>query len=457
MNVGGIMNIIIVGCGKVGKTLAEKLNEVDNNITVIDTSAQKVNAITEKFDIMGVIGNGATYTVQNEAGIENADLFIAVTGSDELNLLCCIMAKKAGNCHTIARIRNPQYSTDMQYLQNELGLAMVINTEYAAAAEIARVLRFPSAIKIDTFAGGKVELIKFRIPDNSPIIGLSVKEMIIKLKCDVLVCTVERNNEAYIANGDFVFAQKDVISIIASHKNANDFFKKIEYKARSVKNTIITGGGEISQYLCEILRKYGIAVKIVEKDFQKCEELSSRWCDVKIINGDTSDKSILLEEGLADTESFVSLENFDEENILLSLFAKSVNSCKIVTKINKLDFDDVINKLDLDTIINPKSITADVILRYVRSMKNSIGSNVETLYSIIKNKVEAAGFTVKENSPIINTPLMSLKFKNNVLVAAIIRDQKVIIPRGQDIIMPNDSVVIVSKILGLHDISDILD
>ncbi len=451
------MNIIIVGCGKVGKTLAEKLNEVDNNITVIDTSPHKVKAIAEKYDIMGVIGNGATHSVQSEAGIENADLFIAVTGSDELNLLCCIIAKKAGNCHTIARIRNPQYSLDMQYLQDELGLAMVINTEYAAAAEIARVLRFPSAIKIDTFANGKVELIKFRIPDNSPIIGLSVKEMIIKLKCDVLVCTVERNNEAYIANGDFVFAEKDVISIIASHKNANDFFKKIEYKARSVKNTIITGGGEISQYLCEILRRYGIAVKIIEKNEQKCDELSSRWSDVEIINGDTADKSILLEEGLADTESFVSLENFDEENILLSLYARSVNKCKIVTKINKIDFDDVIDRLDLDTIINPKSITADVILRYVRSMKNSIGSNVETLYSVIKNKVEAAEFIVKENSPVLNTPLMSLKFKDNVLVAAIIRDKKVIIPRGQDIIMPGDSVVIVSKLLGLHDISDILN
>lgn len=451
------MNIIIVGCGKVGKTLAEKLNEVDNNITVIDTSPQKVKAITEKFDIMGVIGNGATHSVQNEAGIENADLFIAVTGSDELNLLCCIIAKKAGNCQTIARIRNPQYSLDMQYLQDELGLAMVINTEYAAAAEIARVLRFPSAIKIDTFANGKVELIKFRIPDKSPIIGLSVKEMIIKLKCDVLVCTVERNNEAYIANGDFIFAEKDVISIIASHKNANDFFKKIEYKARSVKNTIITGGGEISQYLCEILRRYGIAVKIIEKNEQKCDELSSRWSDVEIINGDTADKSILLEEGLADAESFVSLENFDEENILLSLFAKSVNNCKIITKINKLDFDDVIDRLDLDTIINPKSITADVILRYVRSMKNSIGSNVETLYSVIKNKVEAAEFIVKENSPILDTPLMSLKFKDNVLIAAIIRDKKVIIPRGQDVIMSGDSVVIVSKILGLHDISDILN
>ncbi len=450
------MNIIIVGCGKVGRTLAEQLNEEGNNIVVIDSDAQKVKTVAEKYDIMGVIGNGAIHSVQKEAGIESADLFIAVTGSDEMNLLCCLIAKKAGNCQTIARIKNPQYSSNSVYFRDELGLAMVINTEQAAAAEIARVLRFPSAMKIDTFAGGRVELIKFRIPENSPIAGISVKEMIMKLKCDVLVCTVERGNEAYIANGDFVFNGKDVISIIASHKNANDFFKKIDYKAISVKNTMIIGGGEISQYLCEILRKYGISVKIIEKNISKCNELSSRWSDVEIINGNTADRSILLEEGLASVDSFVALESFDEENILLSLYARSISESKVVTKINQIDFDDVINKLDLDTIINPKSITADVILRFVRSMKNSIGSNVETLYSLIKGKVEAAEFIVKESSPVIGKPLMQLEFKPDVLVAAVIRDKKVIIPRGQDMIQAGDSVVIVSKLLGLHDISDVL-
>ncbi len=450
------MNIIIVGCGKVGRTLAEQLNKDGNDIVVIDSNAKKLKSVAEKFDIMGVIGNGAIHSVQLEAGIKNADLFIAVTGSDEMNLLCCLIAKKAGNCQTIARIKNPQYSSDSVYFRDELGLAMVINTEYAAAEEIARILRFPSAIKIETFANGKVELIKFRLPDSSPIIGLSVKEMIMKLKCNVLVCTVERNNEAYIANGDFVFAEKDIISIVASHENANEFFKKIDYKATSVKNSMIIGGGEISQYLCEILRKYGISVKIVDKNTDRCNELSSRWSDVEIINGNTADRSILLEEGLARVDSFVTLENFDEENILLSLYAKSISNCKIITKINEIDFGDVINKLDLDTIINPKSITADEILRFVRSKRNSLGSNVETLYSVIKDEVEAAEFIVHENSEILGKPLMKLDFKPNVLVAAIIRDKKAFIPRGQDVIMPNDSVVIVSKILGMHDISDVL-
>lgn len=451
------MNIIIIGCGKVGRTLAEELNEEDNNITVIDTDAAKVKTLTEMTDVMGIIGNGAMHSVQKEAGIEDADLLIAVTGSDELNLLCCLIAKKAGDCRTIARIKNPQYSNESEYFMDELGLAMVINTEYAAASEIARVLRFPSAIKIDTFANGKVELVKFRLPDESPIVGMSVKSMAMSLKCDVLVCTVERNNEAYIPNGDFVFAEKDVISIIASHKNANEFFKKIQYKANSVRDAIILGGDEISQYLCDILLKYGINITLIDKDIKRCNELSERWSDVTVICGHPSDKQVLLEEGLANTESFVCLENIDEENIFLSLYAKSINEdCKIITKINRIDFDAVISKLELDTIINPKSITADVILRYVRSMKNSMGSNVETLYNVIKGKVEAAEFLVKENSPVLGKPLMKLKFKNDVLIAAIIRNKKVIIPRGQDVICAGDSVVIVSKILALHDISDVL-
>ena len=451
------MNIIIVGCGKVGRTLAEELNEEDNNITVIDTDAAKVKALSEMTDVMGIVGNGAMHSVQKEAGIADADLLIAVTGSDELNLLCCLIAKKEGDCQTIARIKNPQYSNESEYFMDELGLAMVINTEYAAASEIARVLRFPSAIKIDTFANGKVELVKFRLPDESPIVGMSVKSMAMSLKCDVLVCTVERNNEAYIPNGDFVFAEKDVISIIASHKNANEFFKKIQYKANSVKDAIILGGDEISQYLCDILLKYGIKITLIDKDIKRCNELSERWDDVTVICGHPSDKQVLLEEGLANIESFVCLEDIDEENILLSLFAKSINEdCKIVTKINRIDFDAVISKLELDTIINPKSITADVIVRYVRSMKNSMGSNVETLYNVIKNKVEAAEFLVKDSSPVLGKPLMELKFKNDVLIAAIIRNKKVIIPRGQDVIAAGDSVVIVSKILALHDISDVL-
>lgn len=451
------MNIIIVGCGKVGQALAEQLNEEDNNVTVIDVDRKIVESVASRFDVMGVAGNGATNVVQQEAGITHADLLIAVTGSDELNLLCCLIAKKAGNCQTIARVRSPQYNIEAPFLKDELGLAMVMNPEYAAAAEIARILRFPSAIKIDTFAKGRVELLKFRLPESSPLAGCAVKDINVKFNSDILVCTIERGDEAYIAYGDFVFEEKDVISIVASPRKANDFFRKIKYKTNSVKDVMIVGGGEIGHYLCEILLRSGmINVKLIEKDPVRCEELADLMNDVIIINGDASDQNVLLEAGLENSGAFVALTNLDEENILLSLFAKSVAKVKLITKINRIDFGDVINHLDLDTIIYPKNITSETIIRYVRAMKNTMGSNVETLYNIIKGKVEAAEFIIKEDSPIVNRPLMEMQFKEGVLVAAILRERKVIIPHGQDIIQVGDAVVIVSNHRALHDITDIL-
>ncbi len=456
------MNIMIVGCGKVGTTLAEQLNEEGNNITVIDTNADKVNNLSVRLDIMGFVGNGATHAIQEEAGIDKTDLLIAVTGSDELNLLCCLVAKLAGNCQTIARIKDPAYSNEAPYLQNELGLAMVINPEAAAATEIARVLRFPSAIKIDTFARGRVELLKFRLPEGSRIVGMPVKEVISKLGCDILICTIERGDDAFIANGDFVFAEKDIISIIASPKNASDFFKKIDYKIRSVKDVMIVGGGEVAQYLCRLLRRSGIAVKIIDKDRAVCEKLSAEFPDVSIIHGDAADQALLYEEGVQNTGAFVALTGLDEENIFLSLFAKSAGHGKVVTKINRIDFDDVIKHLDLDSTIYPKNITADIIARYVRAMRNSEGSNMETLSNIIKGKVEAAEFTVGAGSPVLNVPLMQLSLKKDVLIAAIIRGNgagkapSVIIPRGTDCITEGDRVVVVARVTALHDIADIL-
>ena len=450
------MNIIIVGCGKVGQTLAAQLNEEGNNITVIDVSAESVDEISSRYDVMGIVGNGATHTVQREAGIDNADLLIAVTGSDELNLLCCLIAKKAGNCQTIARVKNPIYSAEAPYLKDELGLAMVINPEYAAAQEISRILRFPSAIKIETFAKGSVELLKFRLPENNKLIGMSVKEMMIKFKCDILVCTVERGNEAYIANGDFVFEGKDIVSIIATPKNAQDFFKKIEYKTQAVKSAMVVGGGDTAHYLCDILQKSGIAIKIIEKDLERCETLCDKWNDVAVIHGDATDKQVLLEEGIDEIGAFIALTGLDEENILLSLYAKSVGDAKLITQINRIDYDDVIRHLDLDSTIYPENITSDIIVRYARAMKNTLGSNVETLYNVIQGKVEASEFIVRENSPITGTPLAQLKFKDGVLIAALLRDKTVIIPRGYDTIQPGDAVVIVSRKMALHDICDVL-
>ena len=451
------MKIIIVGCGRVGQTLAEKLGADGNDVTVIDTSAETIKSVTERYDGMGIVGNGATPAAQKEAGIATADLFIAVTNADELNLLCCMIAKKEGNCQTIARIKNPDYSKETQYLQNELGLAMVINPEYAAAEEIARVIRFPSAIKIEPFGKGKVELIKFRLSPEGQLAGLSVKEMMMKFHPNLLVCTVERGDEAYIPNGDFVFQGKDVVSIIATAKHAHEFFSKIKYRGHSVKNAFVVGGTSITHYLLEILEKAGLSVKMIEEDRKICEEFASQWQKLAVIHGKPRDKELLLQEGIEHAGAFVSLSKYDEENILFSLFAKEAGAQKIITKIDRTDYDDVINRLDLDTVVCPKNITADSILRFVRAMKNSHGSNMLTLYNIIEDKVEAAEFIVEERSAIVGKPLCELEFKPDVLVASIVRGKDVIIPRGHDAVQAGDAVIVVTKGLSLEDIDDVLN
>jgi trk system potassium uptake protein TrkA len=284
------MNIMIVGCGKVGQALAEQLNEDGNNITVIDTDAALVGDVSARLDVMGYVGNGATHTLQEEAGIGKTDLLIAVTGSDELNLLCCLIAKKSGNCRTIARVKNPAYSSETNYFKDELGLAMVINPEHAAATEIARVLRFPAAMKIEPFGKGRVELITFKLGKDCPLVGLSVKDAMSKLKVNVLVCTIERGEEAYIANGDFVFEERDVCSIVAEPKAASEFFAKIQMKGNSIKNAMIVGGGVITHYLCEMLEKSGISLKIIEKDLKICQELSGKWHKSTIIHGNAAER-----------------------------------------------------------------------------------------------------------------------------------------------------------------------
>ena len=450
------MNIIIVGCGRVGQSLAEKLNHDGNDVTVVDLSADKVQLLAERYDVMGVVGNGASQSVLQEAGIEEADLLISVTNSDELNLLCCLLAKKQGNCQTIARVKNPDYSQEAAYFKDGLGLAMIINPEYAAAEDIARVLRFPSAIQIEPFAKGNVEIIKFKLPADSPLVGVSVKDFMMKSHTDVIVCTIERGEEAYIANGNFVFAEKDVVSIIASPKSANEFFIKINYKGHTVKNALIAGGGVVTHYLCEILERSSISLKVIERTLSTCEELAAKWPKMTVIHGNASNRELLMEEGLAQADAFVALCGLDAENIMLSLYAKDAGCKKQITALNYIEYDGVFNRLDLDTTISFKDITSDIILRYVRATKNAKGSNVETLYNLIQDKVEAAEFIIKENSPIAGIALKDLKLKNDVLIASISRGNEVIMPRGSDVIQTGDAVVIVSKHLALHDVADVL-
>ena len=450
------MNIIIVGCGKVGEKIAHMLClENEHNITIVDTRSSVVNAVVNQYDVMGVIGSGTNLDTLTEAGVADADILIAVTASDEINLLTCLIARKAGKCQTIARVRKPEYNKEIDLFKEDLGLAMVINPELAAANEIARILRFPAAIKIDTFAKGRVEILKLRIDEASPLNNIKVADIISKLNCDVLVCGVERGDDAFIPRGDFVLEAGDYISIVTSITNETAFFKKAGIKAGKVKNTLIVGGGETGYYLAHKLLQTGIDVKIIENDTERCNTLCELLPKATIINGDGTDNNLLLEEGIGRTTSFVALTNIDEENILLSMFANTMSDGKIVTKINRIAYDNVISGLDLGTTIYPKNITAEHIVRFVRAIKNSMGSNIETMHMMLGGKAEALEFRIAQSSPLINIPLQDLNIKNGVLIACIHRKGRVIIPRGQDCILPGDTVVVITTLKGLGDIKDI--
>lgn len=450
------MNIIIIGCGKVGTALADQLTREDHNVVMVDTSAERLEKVSEDIDAIKLVGNGASITTQMEAGLETADIFIAVTGSDEMNLLCCLIARRAGHCQTIARVRNPVYSKEISFIKEQMGISMIINPEFAAATEISRILRFPSAITIDTFAKGRIELLKFKVKPEFGLDGLSVMDIDNKLKCDVLISGVERGEEVSIPDGKFVIHNDDMVSIIASPENSAQFFHTIGLKTNQVKNALIVGGGTIAYYLSQMLTAMKIRVKIIEQNKDRCEELSEKLEDVLIIHGDGTNKSLLLEEGLTRTEAFVTLTNIDEENVFLSLYAQDNSQAKLVTKVNRLQFDELISKMNLGSLIYPKYITADYILQYVRAMQNSIGSNVETLYHILDSRAEALEFAIKEESEVTSKPLMELSLRNNLLIAAITREDKILIPRGMDRIQPGDTVVVVTSHRGLHDIRDIL-
>ncbi len=451
------MKIIIIGAGKVGQQLTQQLCNEDNEVVVVDKKRASVENLCNHCDALGVVGNGASISVLEEAGVRGADLVVAVTNSDELNLLCCLLAKKTGNCQTIARVRSPEYREEISLIKEELGLAMVINPEHAAAMEMARVLRFPSAIKIETFAKGRIEILKFRVGEDSVLIGMPISQIISTFNCDILVCAVERGEEITIPRGDFVIREGDIISITTSPETSAHFFKKIKVKTNHVKDAILVGGGNITYYLAQALIKSGIGVKIIETDLARCNFLDENLNGAVIINADASDGELLLEEGIETTGAFVALTNMDEENIMLSLYAKKCSNAKRITKINRIAFDGVISSLDLDTVIQPKNITADYIVRFVRAMKNSLGSNVQSLCHIIEGKAEALEFIIRTQSGVTNIPLEKLELRKNTLIAAIGRKGKMIIPRGQDTIQIGDTVIVVTTQKGLDDIADILE
>lgn len=450
------MKIIIVGCGKVGTTLTEHLYKEGHDITIIDHHQEKISTLADRLDVLGVEGNGASIKTQREAGVKSADLLIATTQSDELNLLCCLIAKKTGNCQTIARIRDPEYYSEMRYIRDELNLSMVINPEQAAAAEIARIIKFPTAIKIDTFAKGRVELIKLIISKESKLDGMRLSAIDQKRK--ILVCLVERGDEVIIPHGDFVLRDQDKVSFIASHTAALHFFKSAGVViTNNIHSIMLIGGGKVSYYVAKQLEDTAISVKIIERDFDRCNTLSELLPRAMIINGDGTDQKLLDEEGIADVDAVCSFTGIDEENILLSLYAGRHTDAKLITKINRITFEEVISNMNLGSVINPTSVTADSIVRYVRAMENSEGSNVETMYKIAGGKAEALEFRVTKDSQIVGKPLYELQLKSTVLIACITKSGKATTPNGQSVIEIGDSVIVVSTETGLNYLEDILD
>lgn len=450
------LNIIIVGCGKVGMTLIEQLSKEGHDITIIDKNAAKVQEMSNLYDIMGLVGNGASYSVQMEAGIENADLIIAVTASDELNLLCCTVAKQVGDCAAIARVRTPDYSKEARYLREKLGLTMIINPELEASLETARILYLPTALEVNSFAHGQAEIVKFKIPEGNLLDGMTIATLGKSITNEILICAIEREGEVYIPGGNFQMAKADIVSFVAPRRHIRSFLKKIGFKTKQVKDAMIVGGGKASYYLAKQLIAMGIDVKIIEQNKERCEELSILLPEAIIINGDGTDEEVLREEGIEYAQAFIPLTDIDEENIMLTLHAKQVSNAKLITKINRSTFKNVISKLDLGSVIYPRYITSEAIIAYVRAKKNSTNSNIETLYHMFDNRAEAIEFRVDEPSSVTGIPLKDLMLKNDLLVSFIYRNGKVQIPSGLDTIEVGDTVMIVTTHTGLDNIQDII-
>ena len=450
------MKIIIVGCGKVGYVLTEQLTKEGHDITLIDKDDEKLTRVSSNMDVYCVNGNGTSYETQLEAGIKDTDLLISVTDSDEINMLCCLIAKKVGNCKTIARVRKPEYDFVVNFLKEELGLSMSINPEMTAAAEMSRLIQYPKAFDVETFVKGRVTLIKVAVTKDSPLDGLVIKDIASVAGKRTLACIVDRNNELTIPNGDFQLKESDIVSLILPVEESNSFFKKMKIKSSPIKSVMIAGGGTTSYYLAKQLSKTGVSVKIIEEDKKRCEELSELLPDAMIINGSCIDKDLLLAEGITETDALAALTALDEENILLTLYAKKVGKCKTMTKIDKLTFGEVMSDLEMDTVVSAKAITAAYIIRYVRAMQNSYGSKVQTLHRLYDGQVEALEFRITNNAKVIEKSLYELNLKKNLLICCISRKGKIITPSGQDMLMPGDGVIIVTTNTGLQDIDDIL-
>ncbi len=452
------MNILIVGCGKIGSTILASLAAEGHSITAVESNRETLEEIANIHDVMGVCGNGADCETLEEAGVAEADLFIAATGSDELNMLACYLGGRMGAKHTIARIRNPEYNDgSLNFMKQELGLSMAINPDMMAARELFHVLKLPSAAKIETFSRGHFEMIELRLKDTSPLIGVPLYELRNRYNANFLICVVQRGGEVYIPDGSFVLAAGDRIGLTASPAEMHRFLRSMGTVSKQAKNVMILGGSRTAFYLAKRLTAAGTAVKIIDRDRTLCEELCDTLPKATIIHGDGSHQELLMEEGLDGMDAFVSLTGSDEQNILFSFFAASQNVPKVIPKINRAELGAMATQLGLECIISPRKLIADVLVQYARALQNSMGSTIiETLYTLMDDQAEAIELLVQDEPRLLNIPLKDLALKPNILIAGIIRNRKPLIPTGNDCILAGDKVVFIAARQHLREINDIL-
>ncbi len=452
------MKIVIVGCGKIGSTILSSLVAEGHDVVGVDNNADVIKEITNIYDAMGVCGNGADCETLSEAGVEGAELFAAVTGSDEVNMLSCFIAKRMGAKHTIARIRNPEYNdSSLGFLCQQLDLSMAINPELLTAHELYHLLKLPSAAKVETFSRRKFEIIELHLKEGSKLAGMSLIDLRKKYDKNFLICAVLRDDNVYIPDGNTVLKEGDRIGITATPHEMHRLLRSLGLLGKQARDVMILGAGRTSFYLAKMLLAGGNDVKIVEIDPERSAEFAEKLPGAVLINGDGAQQELLLEEGIRSMDAFVSLTGMDEENILISYFASSQNVPKVISKVNRDEFRRTAEKLGLETIVSPRKIIADVLVRYARALKNSIdSSSVESLYKLMDGNAEAIEFIVGEDCDLVNIPLKDLKMKDNILIAGIVRGKKSIIPAGDDVILPGDNVVILTAGHRIETLSDII-
>ncbi len=451
------MKIVIVGCGKIGSSIISSLVGEGNDVVAIDNSPAIIEEIGNIYDVMCVCGNGTDCETLEEAGADKAELFVAVTGSDEFNMLSCFLAERMGAKHTIARIRNPEYNDkSLNFLRQELGLTVSINPEWMAAHELFNILKLPAAVNIESFSGGNLEMVNIRLKQDSPLDGMSLIDVRRKYKANFLVCAVQRDNEVHVPDGNFVLRSGDKIGLTASSNEIQKLLKMIGIIQKSARNVMILGASRISYYLAKRLIAGGNTVKIIDKDDARCRKFAEELPEAVVICGDGAEQELLLEEGIGSVDAFVALTGLDELNILISIFAQNQGVPKVISKVNRNELASMAENLGLDCIISPKKIVSDVLARYARALQNTVGNNIETLYRLMDSNVEALEFHVSPDFKGMKIPLKELSLKPDILLAGIIRGRRAIIPTGNDMIMPNDRVVVIVSGQQMFDLSDIL-